>query len=122
MVRIPDKTKPMKVAVPTPGGEIYLILRRPTDEELDIFRRAQVKQRLDGDIDFDEQAAFVDKLLDNCENVESLDGEPINAETPNWKTLIERDWKLAVVPVFLYPSARAVGNGAKKAAGDPANF
>ena len=121
MVLARDKSKAVKVAVPTPGGdEVFLVLRWPDDETLDTFRRTEVRDRMEGQIDFKDQVAFVDSLLEGCENIEYRNDDgavlPLTADVPDWKAKIERDWKLSVIPLFLYPSGRVVGNG------DAANF
>jgi len=125
MVRIADRNKPMKVAIGTHSGEdVYLVLRHPTYDELDEFRREHTRQRLsDEGVDFNYLTGFVDSLLVGCDNIEDTDGNTITPESdPNWKSLLERDWKLGVIPLLLYPTARAVANGEKKGGDDPANF
>jgi len=124
MVRIADRSKPMKVAIGTHSGQaVYLVLRHPTYDELDEFRREHTRQRLsDEGVDFNYLTGFVDSLLVGCDKIEDVEGNPVTPEREDWKSLLERDWKLGVIPLLLYPMARAVANGEKKGGDDSANF
>ena len=109
------KDQKLKLAVQTlQGDEVFLICRQPTDEERDKFRRKRVKfKRGKPAPEPAEDVKFISMLLVGCENIQIKEGDKIveldPEKHPNWRQLIDRDWKISAASAFADPLAEVAG-------------
>lgn len=104
--------KNLRLVVPAmDGDEVTLIVRPPTDDEKDAFRRKRTKFKRGNVVtDYSLDVQFINMLLVGCENIQILDNNGFKvdldpAKHPDWKLRIDRDWKLSAASAFLTPLA-----------------
>jgi hypothetical protein len=104
----------IELTIPTPDEPCpVLVLRNPTEEERDMWRRKRVKvgrhQKIELDVDCD--VRFIDAHLQDVRGAEIENGEgfvPLDTQKQaNWKSLIPKDWKLAAAAYFQVGEAEA---------------
>lgn len=115
MAKILNSDAKIRLVIPTADEpQPVLILRNPSDEEIDKYRRnrTQIKRHGKIQVNYDEDVRFVDALLEGVENAEvKLNGEwePLDpAKHDDWKQRIPRQWKQSASLYFVAGEAEVV--------------